>query len=286
MSRATPYPLTPAQKAAFQTDGFVRLPAFLSQSDLATARAAVLSALAAAPPPAPLEADPTYASAFTQVMNLWEENPAVADFAFCPRLAATAAALLGVPSVRVYHDQALVKPPGAGATAWHADGYYWPLASPGGGGAVRACTAWVPLDEDGCPEGRGPLEFASGSHAPPLEAAVSQGIGSGSEAAIGAEVEARGCAVVGGPFAPGEVSFHAAWTAHRAGGNHSGSARRVFTVIFVDAAARALPPAHANHEADYKRWLPGVRPGEGLEQCAKTPVVWPGEGVEARRARG
>ncbi len=282
MSLATPFPLTPSHKAAFERDGFLRLPSFFAPADLATARAAVLPALASTPPPPPLEADASYAAAFTQVMNLWAGSPAVAAFAFCPRLAGTAAGLLGVPAVRVYHDQALVKPPGAGPTAWHADGYYWPLASPGGGGGpgarpstVRAVTAWIPLDPDGCPPERGALEFAAGSHDPPLAAALAQGIGAGSEAAIGAEVAARGCGLVGGGFGAGEISFHAAWTAHRAPGNASPAPRTVFTVIFVDADAVAVPPQHANHEADFGRWLPGVAPGSGLGGCAKTPVVWP-----------
>lgn len=274
-STSAPYPLAPAQRAAFEKDGFIRVPRFFDAAELAAGRAAVCAALESEPRPPPLEADAAYAAAFTQVMNLWERHAAVKAFAFSPRLAGAAAALLGVRAVRVYHDQALVKPPGAGPTAWHADGYYWPLAAPGGG-PVRAVTAWVPLDADGCPPERGPLEFAAGSHAPaPLAAARAAGIGAGSDAAIGDEVGARGCAVVGGGFAPGEVSFHAAWTAHRAGGNASPDhPRRVFTVIFLAADTVAVPAEHANHDADYARWLPGVVPGGGLEGCAKTPVVF------------
>jgi len=274
---STVYALTPEQHSSFNKDGFIRLPAFFTETDLAAARAAVEAALASTPPPAPLESDAAYSAAFTQVMNLWEDHPAVAAFAFCPRLAAAAAALLGTPSVRVYHDQALIKPPGAGPTAWHADAYYWPLHA-SGGGPVRAVTAWVPLDADGCPPDRGPLEFAARSHAPPLASAAAQGIGSGSEAAIGAEVAARGCAVVGGGFGAGEVSFHASWTAHRAGPNTSPAARRVFTVIFIAADSVAVAAEHANHAADYARWLPGVKPGEGLGGCTKTPVVFSSEG--------
>ena len=273
---STPFPLTPAHHRAFAADGFVRLPAFFAPADLAAGRAAVGAALAAAPPAPPLEDDAAYAAAFTQVMNLWEAAPAVAAFAFCPRLAGAAASLLDTPAVRVYHDQSLTKPPGAGPTAWHADGYYWPLAAPGGG-PVKAVTAWIPLDEGGCPPERGPLEFAAGSHAPPLAAAVAQGIGTGSEAALGAEIAARGCPIVGGGFAPGEISLHSAWTTHRAPPNASAAPRRVFTVIFIAADTVAAAPAHANHIADYDRWLGGlacVAPGEGLGRCPKTPVVF------------
>ncbi|MBV8689372.1 MAG: phytanoyl-CoA dioxygenase family protein [Candidatus Eremiobacteraeota bacterium] len=41
--------------------------------------------------------------------------------------------------MRLYHDQALIKEPGAGYTPWHADQFYWPLDS------AKTITAWVPL---------------------------------------------------------------------------------------------------------------------------------------------
>ena len=67
--------------------------------------------------------------------------------------------LLEVAGVRLYHDQALFKEAGGGHTPWHADQFYWPLATD------RTVTAWVPLVD--VPMEMGPLAFATGSGSGP-----------------------------------------------------------------------------------------------------------------------
>jgi ectoine hydroxylase-related dioxygenase (phytanoyl-CoA dioxygenase family) len=104
----------------------------------------------------PLEERDTYGKAFLQVMNLWQDSERVLEFVSAPRLARIAAQLLGVRSVRLYHDQALYKESGGGVTPWHADQYYWPLTTD------RCATVWIPLQET--PMEMGPLAFAAGSH--------------------------------------------------------------------------------------------------------------------------
>jgi len=97
-----------------------------------------------------------YSKLFTQVTNIWRLSEAAKAIVFDRRFAAVAAELLGVPSVRLYHDQALFKPAGAGRTPWHQDRYYWPLDTD------QTATMWLPLlDVD---EEMGPMVFASGSH--------------------------------------------------------------------------------------------------------------------------
>jgi hypothetical protein len=56
-----------------------------------------------------------------------------------PRLAATAAALLGAPRLRLYQDCTFVKRPGFGATNWHSDLRMAPLDT------NAFVTAWIPL---------------------------------------------------------------------------------------------------------------------------------------------
>ncbi len=73
----------------------------------------------------------TYARAFLQVENIWRSVDGVCDFTLSPRFAEAAARLVGVPGIRLYHDQALFKEPGGGVTPWHQDEGYWPLR--GGG---------------------------------------------------------------------------------------------------------------------------------------------------------
>ena len=51
--------------------------------------------------------------------------------------------LMGVEHVRIYHDQALVKQPGAEKTPWHQDYFYWPIDS------NNTVTMWIPMHD--CP---------------------------------------------------------------------------------------------------------------------------------------
>ena len=87
----------------------------------------------------PLEERDTYGKAFLQVQDLNRRAPEVREFVWDQGLAKIAASLMGVPSVRFYFDQALFKEPGGGATPWHQDHVYWPLAT------ENAITAWIPL---------------------------------------------------------------------------------------------------------------------------------------------
>ena len=87
----------------------------------------------------PLEKRDTYGKAFLQLFNLWREDPQIQTLIFSKRLAQLAADLMEVEGVRLYHDQALFKEAGGGITPWHADQYYWPLAT------SKTITAWIPL---------------------------------------------------------------------------------------------------------------------------------------------
>ncbi|HEX9501960.1 MAG TPA: phytanoyl-CoA dioxygenase family protein, partial [Thermoanaerobaculia bacterium] len=66
-----------------------------------------------------------YSKLFTQVTNIWRMSDATREIVFSRRFAEVAARLLGVNSVRLYHDQALFKPAGGDRTPWHQDRYYW-----------------------------------------------------------------------------------------------------------------------------------------------------------------
>ena len=59
---------------------------------------------------------------FLQAFNCWRHFPEHFErLARCPRLAATAAQLLGVDRVRLYQDSLFLKRPGDGSTRWHSD---------------------------------------------------------------------------------------------------------------------------------------------------------------------
>src|SRR6185436_17080033 len=104
----------------------------------------------------PMEQRDTYGKAFLQTMNLWRHDATLKDFVFARRFAKIAADLMGVPSVRLYHDQALFKEPGGGPTPWHQDEYYWPLDT------SNTITMWMPLVD--VPREVGSMTFGTGTH--------------------------------------------------------------------------------------------------------------------------
>jgi ectoine hydroxylase-related dioxygenase (phytanoyl-CoA dioxygenase family) len=251
----SPYPLSRHAREAYERDGFVRLSGVFDRETLAhfapelAAKVEELNTLHL-----PMEERTTYEKAFLQVMNLWTRSEAARRFVFGRRLARLAADLMGVRGVRLYHDQALYKEAGGGHTPWHADQYYWPLATD------RCCTAWVPLQAT--PLEMGPLAFAAGSHR--VEVGRDLPISDESEAEVAKALEKAALPMVEEPFALGDVSFHSGWTFHRAGENRTSRTREVMTVIFMDAEMRLAAPRNRNQEIDRETWCPGAVVGETI----------------------
>jgi ectoine hydroxylase-related dioxygenase (phytanoyl-CoA dioxygenase family) len=193
-----------------------------------------------------------YSKLFTQVTNIWRMSAAAREIVFSRRFAEVAAQLLGVPSVRLYHDQALYKPAGADRTPWHQDRYYWPLDTDG------TITMWMPLVD--VEMQMGSMIFASGSHR-------ASGLG---DLIISAEtdrrltsiIKERAWPIVSAPVRAGDATFHAGATLHSAGANRSDRVREVLTVIYFAAGTRVASPANPNQQVDLEVFLPGAKPGE------------------------
>ena len=200
----------------------------------------------------PLEQRDTYGKAFLQVSNLWQHSDRVARFACSADLARIAAELLGVRSVRMYHDQALYKEPGGGITPWHADQYYWPFVTD------RCVTVWIPLQDT--PAELGPLTFAETSHT--FEIGRDLAISDESEGQLQAALSDQHFPLDDSAYALGDLSYHLGWTFHRAGSNRSDQPRRVMTMIYVDADMVVAEPTNANQAHDLRTWMPGVEPGQ------------------------
>lgn len=258
------YPLAPGAPAFYRENGFVKLEDVLSPDALRhfgrefSAKVVELNTLHL-----PMEERTTYEKAFLQVMNLWTKSETVRQFVFGKRLARIAAELMGTRGVRLYHDQALYKEAGGGLTPWHADQYYWPLATD------RCCTAWVPLQDT--PFEMGPLAFAPRSHR--FEHGRDLEISDESEAAVRAALEALGFGQFEEPFRLGEVSFHSGWTFHRAGPNRTDRCREVMTVIYMDVDMRLSAPRNKNQVVDRETWCPGAVVGERIE-TPLNPVLY------------
>lgn len=203
----------------------------------------------------PMEERDTYGKAFLQIMNIWTRSPLVKEIVFSKRLAKIAADLMEVDGVRMYHDQALFKEPGGGHTPWHADQYYWPLASD------NTVTAWIPLQETGLE--LGPVEFSAKSQQ--LQEGRTLKISDDSEAIIQKKLTLHDFEKVVEPFKVGEVSFHSGWIFHRAGANKTNEMRKVMTVIYMEKDMLLKEPANENQQADWDTWCPGAVVGELID---------------------
>lgn len=254
-----PFALTEEQIQFFRQNGFIKLKHVLDAETLRymdetiTAEVKRLNTQHL-----PMEERDTYGKAFLQIMNIWTQSEAVKEIVFSKRLARIAADLLGVDGVRLYHDQALYKEPGGGHTPWHADQYYWPLATD------KSVTVWIPLQKT--PFEWGPLEFSAQSHR--LTAGRDLKISDESQQMLEETLAREGFKHVVEPFELGEVSFHMGWLFHRAGPNKSRQMRKVMTMIYMDKDMTLKAPSNENQQLDWDTWCPGAEVGQLID----TPI--------------
>jgi len=252
----TPYPLTNAQVEAFNRDGFIKLKRVLSPAVIEAYRPLLREVTMEHNhlKDVPMDQRTTYQKAFIQVTNLWRRDERVHPLVFSKRLARIAADLLRVGGVRLWHDQALYKEKSGGFTPWHADQYYWPMATD------RSVTAWIPLQPT--PMEMGPLAFAVGSQR--FTGGRDLQISDDSEQQLQAMIAKENFPMDNGPFDLGEVSFHLGWTYHRAGPNQTGDCREVMTMIYMDKDMPLAAPRNKHQQDDWDNWAPGVKIGEPI----------------------
>ncbi len=263
---AADYTVTPAHAAEYRARGHILLRGVCAPDEAERHRRNITAAVQRLNPVTkPMSERDTYGKAFIQTMNLWVDDPAVRAFTFARRFAGIAAALMGVPAVRLYHDQALYKEPGGGITPWHQDQYYWPLDT------SNTITMWMPL-MDITPD-MGVMGFASGSHREGYLEALE--ISDDSEAHFQKFVRDRGYTITPGQaMRAGDATFHSGWTLHNATPNTTGRMREVMTIIYFADGARIVAPDSKWRENDLKTWLPGCAPGD-LAASPINPVLYP-----------
>jgi ectoine hydroxylase-related dioxygenase (phytanoyl-CoA dioxygenase family) len=260
--------LTPQLVDDFRRDGFVVVPGLLSADERRLYGAAVDEAVGrrSRDDTRALAEKSRYEQSFIQCQNLWEDSEDVRPLTFHPLLAETAARLLGVGAVRLWHDQALYKEPGGRETDPHQDQPYWPIVE------TDTITAWIPFD--GSTLETGAMGYLPGSHLLGLREFVNIFTGDadadgGGDGVLGRE-ELAGIEPAFVEVPPGGVAFHHGLTFHLAGANRTGSVRRVHTVIyFADGSTRG--------EGRFPH--PSVeRAGIGLGEVIAsdvTPLAWP-----------
>lgn len=246
----------------FRRDGFVVVPDLLTEEELKKFGAAVDRAVRdrARNDHRKLEEKSPYEQSFTQCMNLWEDHPEVLPLTFHPKISEVATILIGVPALRLWHDQALYKDAGGRYTEPHQDQPYWPMDE------TDTLTAWIPFDgsthETGC------MGYVPGSHLVGLRKFVNI-FTADERVKILEEPEISGVPPVYVEVPRGAVAFHHGLTVHLAKPNRSNRTRRVHTMIyFRDGATRTKPYLHPSVDRA------GIKVGEAIDSDL-TPMVWP-----------
>ncbi|MEC8989934.1 MAG: phytanoyl-CoA dioxygenase family protein [Candidatus Latescibacterota bacterium] len=215
----------------FQDQGYIQFKGFFSATEMKQLRTAIDAAIAANRERIVGASDggrssEEYEKVFNQMVNLWVDSPAAKEFSFSQRLAETGRRLSDSRHVRIYHDHAMIKPPGqdSRATNWHQDAPYWPMDP------VGAFSAWIAVDDvtiaNGC------LHFAPGSHKFGLLEPIQLGVEGES---IVDKMREQGRDVVE-PVAmemeAGGVTFHHGCNFHYAGPNQTDQPRRAHAIIY------------------------------------------------------
>ena len=178
-----------------------------------------------------------YEQSFIQCQNLWEDYPEIRKLTFDQRIAATAAKLLGVNKLRIWHDQALVKESGGRETDPHHDQPYWPIKE------TNAITAWIPMVPISADNGH--MGFFSGSHKIKEKRFINIFKGKVRQEELEKLPQLKGLRPEYVDLKPGDVSFHHGLTFHNAKPNLSSEDRPVFTIIyFADGSTRGSDQFH------------------------------------------
>jgi len=217
---------------------------------------------------------------FLQYFNSWRTLPAVRDLAY--DLGPAAAALLDVPTVRLYQDSLFWKRRGHGPTPWHVDARMAPFDT------QHMITFWIPLDRVRGPAAGGGggtgLRFCSKSHAdialpywnpPPGDTPPAP-------ASEWRRLERRypPRTVHYMPLEVGDVTAHSGWTLHSAGGNDGAADRLALAITYVDGRAEVRPDALSVGDDEdrwsYRDWIHEV-PARAPFRHELVPIVWPGD---------
>jgi ectoine hydroxylase-related dioxygenase (phytanoyl-CoA dioxygenase family) len=259
MSEATTVAAPSAAVEAFRRDGFYHAKGLIDPAEIARYREAVDRAVAVRTrhDGRRLEDRTAFEQSFTMCQYLWEDFPDVGALTFHPAVAGLAAALIGAPAIRLWHDQALYKEAGGRETEMHQDHPYWPI------GEYEALTAWIPLvdvdEEMGC------MGYVPGSHKGDVEFIdVFRTPGQGKEFEARQIIPATYV-----PCKPGDVLYHHGRTIHAARPNRTDRVRRVHTAIyFRDGCTRANERPHPSLDRE------GIAVGAKIDGGA-TPIAWP-----------
>ncbi|MCW5943709.1 MAG: phytanoyl-CoA dioxygenase family protein [Fimbriimonadaceae bacterium] len=264
--------LTDAQIAEYRENGFLVIEGFLDEDELATWSSVTDEAVAQRLNQEVTldkgvwltnqgDPDSFYAQVFTQCLKLLETHEGMRELMLDPRLGETAARLAGVSGIRIWHDQALYKPPFGNPTGWHLDNPYWSFSS------RDALSLWVALDD--ATLGNGCLWYLPGTHR--TARYENAGIGPNQADLFKVYPEWRAIEPVACPCSAGSAVFHNGLVAHGAGANMTNRPRRAMTCAYMpdgsvfNGARNVLPSAY----------FESLTVGQVLDDDDVNPLIWP-----------
>lgn len=246
--------------ALYRRDGFVCLPDFLAAHELERWRAVTDAAVGERIGDGVRDRG-YYASVFTQCQRLADTHAGMAGLILDPQLGEAAALLAGLDGVRVWHDQALIKPPYGNPTAWHLDDPFWSFDSP------DAISVWVALDdatvENGC------LWYLPGTQREARYEATP--IGENVGALFEQYPQWLELEPVAVPCSAGGAIFHNGLVAHGAGANMTPRPRRAMTCAFMPDGARYNGRPHDMLAREY---VASLHVGDVFDDDQIFPLVW------------
>ena len=258
-----PYNVTGDHCLAFRRDGFIKLQNVLSSGAVARLRHELLKLLGKT---FDVNFNSDSTDRFLSLEMMWLENSLLRNYVLSPRIAKISADLLGVQSVRLYHDNALVKEPGCGRTPWHCDDHHFPLAT------QNVVTAWIPAQP--IPVEMGPLAFAKPLSVFGLVKDIDfNKFDTSYDKKVAETFRSNNVAIEDDPFEVGEVSFHHNRCFHTAASNRTTRARVVLANTFFENGARVVDrPTMVS--GDWQKFIPGVGPGD-MAASSLNPICWP-----------
>ena len=257
--------LTEDQIIQYQRDGFLVVTDFLDAAELAhwqhTTQEAVDQRLETKNGYYnQQDPDAYYAQVFTQCVKLADTHAGMRELMFDARLGEMAGRLAGVDGIRIWHDQALFKPPFGNPTAWHLDNPYWSFDS------RRSISIWVALDDatlaNGC------MWYIPGS----VHTATHDNAGIGQNLSdlfklypLWREIDPVGC-----PCPAGTAVFHNGLTAHGAGANMTNKPRRAMTCAYMPDGSTFNGKKNILPE----EYLATLQVGDLLNDNTINPLIW------------
>jgi len=262
--------LTPGLIESYRRNGFLAIPDFLDASELAhwrqVTQEAVDQRLASKygmnnqSADGPGNGNTYYQRVFTQCLRLADTHAGMRELIYHRQIAELVGTLAGVSGIRVWHDQALFKPPHGNPTSWHLDTPYWSFQS------RDALSIWIALDEatvaNGC------MWYLPGTH---LTARFDNaGIGPNMGDLIQIYPEWAKLEPVAVPLPAGGAAIHNGLCAHAAGPNMTPRPRRAMTCAYMPDGCTFNGQRNILPKAMFDR----LKVGDRLDDPQQNPLLW------------